>query len=492
MQEFFDSLGPIGNTILTVLAALGILIIGYIIARIIANVVRNLLGRTNLDNRLAKAVNAPTLDFSVEEIVGRAVFWIIMLFTLVAALQRVNLPAAATPIQALLNKITTVYLPNIGGAVLLLLVAWGIATVLKLLIVKGADMLKIDERLSQHAALEEGEEVKVSHSLATAVFWFIFLLFLPQVLNTLGVSSIAEPLQDMFGAAIDYIPNIFAAIITLLVGWFIARILRQVISNLLAAIGTDKFGERLNLNGDRSLSWLVGTFVYTFILLLTIIQALDALSIEAISAPATRMLTSIIDTVPNIAGAIIVLVVSYYIGRLVGNLVADLLKGIGIDGWPQKIGMNYSGNRTLSELVSYLILVGIMLFATLSAAELLGSAFLTGILATFISFAGQVVLAVIIFAIGLYLANLARGVIVSAGGNQANFTATVARIAILVLTGAMALRQLGVADDIVNLAFGIMLGALGIAVALAFGLGSREIAGREVDRFITSLRGDDD
>ncbi|MCP5097305.1 MAG: mechanosensitive ion channel, partial [Chloroflexi bacterium] len=212
----------------------------------------------------------------------------------------------------------------------------------------------------------------------------------------------------------------------------------------------------------------------------------------AISEPATRMLTTIINVIPSIAGAIIVLVVSYYIGKLVGNLVADLLKGVGVDSWPEKLGLNYTGSRTVSELIGYLILVGVMLFATLSAAELLGSAFLTDILATFIGFTGQVVLAVIIFAIGLYLANLARNVIVSTGGNRANFTANVARVAILVLAGAMGLRQLGVADDIVNLAFGIMLGALGIAAALAFGLGSREVAGREVERFVGSLRGEDE
>lgn len=79
----------------------------------------------------------------------------------------------------------------------------------------------------------------------------------------------------------------------------------------------------------------------------------------------------------------------------------------------------------------------------------------------------------------------------SAGGSQANFTATLARVAILVLTTAMALRQLGVANDIVNMAFGIMLGALGVAAALAFGLGSREIAGREVERLVANLRGEE-
>ena len=491
MQAFFDSLGPIGDTLLTLLAALAILIIGYIIARIVASVVRNLLGRTNLDNRLAKVLSGDTPSFSLEDVVGRIVFWVIMLFVVVAVLQRVNLPAAAAPIQSLLDSIMSDYLPRIGGALLLLAVAWGIATLLKMLVTKGAELLQVDQRLTQHAALEDGEQVSVSSSLATAVFWFVFLLFLPGVLDTLGISSIARPVQDMFSRAFDYIPNIFAAIITLLIGWFVARVVRQVVSNLLAAVGTDKFGGRLGLGEGRSLSGLIGIFVYTFILLLTLISALDALAIEAISGPATLMLNTIINAIPSIIGAVVVLIVSYYIGRMVANLVSDLLRGVGADSLPGKLGLNYSGSRTVSDLVGYLILVGVMLVAALSATELLGSAFLTNILATFIGFAGQVVLAVIIFGIGLYLANLASSVIMSAGGSKAHFTASLARWAILVLSGAMGLRQLGVGDEIVNLAFGIMLGALGIAAALAFGLGSREIAGREVERFVGHLRSGD-
>jgi hypothetical protein len=55
----------------------------------------------------------------------------------------------------------------------------------------------------------------------------------------------------------------------------------------------------------------------------------------------------------------------------------------------------------------------------------------------------------------------------------------------------MSLRELGLANDIINLAFGITLGALGLAAALAFGLGGREVAGRELDRFVSHMRGDE-
>lgn len=492
MQDLLNT--PLGQGIINFLIALAILIVGYIIARIIASVVRRLLERTGLDDRIANALTdgKEGTAFQVEEVVARLVFWIIMLFVIVAVLQRLNLPQVANPINSLLSQVTTVYLPRLGYAALLLAIAWGLATVLKFLITRGAAMLRVDERLSEHAALEEGEQVSVSDSLATAGFWFIFLLFLPSVLDALGISQIAEPIQGMFTQVFDYIPNIFAAAITFIIGWFVARIVRQIVTNLLAAVGVDAIGERVGLTGERSVSTIIGTVLYTFILLFTLISALDQLAIEAISGPATLMLNTIINAIPAVFGAGLVLTISYYIARLVARLVVDLLAGVGFDDMPARVGLNLSGGRSPSEWVGYVIILALMLFAAISAAELLGSAFLADILTTLIAFLGQVILALVIFGIGLYLANLVRSVILSAGGAQANFGASVARMAVLVLSGAMALRQLGVADDIVNMAFGILLGALGVAAALAFGLGSTKIAGSEVERFIGSLRSDDD
>jgi len=91
----------------------------------------------------------------------------------------------------------------------------------------------------------------------------------------------------------------------------------------------------------------------------------------------------------------------------------------------------------------------------------------------------------------LYVANVARNVILSTAGAQANFLSQAARLAIVVLATAMGLRQMGIADDIVNLAFGLMLGAIAVAVALAFGLGSRDIAARQVESWMKQLGSDD-
>jgi hypothetical protein len=106
----------------------------------------------------------------------------------------------------------------------------------------------------------------------------------------------------------------------------------------------------------------------------------------------------------------------------------------------------------------------------------------------FIAFFWQVVLAVLIFAIGLYFANLAKDTISKTGANQAGFVARLAQVAIIVFAASMSLRTVGLANDIINLAFGLTLGGLVLAAALAFGLGGREVAGRELDRFVTQMR----
>ena len=218
------------------------------------------------------------------------------------------------------------------------------------------------------------------------------------------------------------------------------------------------------------------------------IASLEALDIAAITVPATQMLSTIINVIPNLIGAALVLIIAYYIGRLVTNLVTDLLSGIGLDTVPEKLGLTWSGTTTLSQWVGYLLLVAIMLFATVSATEMLGSDALTGIMNVFIAFFWKVVLAVVIFAIGLYFANLAYKAVMKAGINQANFIGRMAQIAIVIFAAAISLREIGVANEIINLAFGITLAAIGLAIALAFGLGTQKIAERELDGFLTKMR----
>ena len=98
--------------------------------------------------------------------------------------------------------------------------------------------------------------------------------------------------------------------------------------------------------------------------------------------------------------------------------------------------------------------------------------------------AGNVLTGVVILGIGMYLANLAAGFIRESGGAQSKTLATVAQAAIIIFTGAIGLEQMGVGTSIVNTAFGVGIGCLGLAAAIAFGWGGRDAAKRIVDKYI--------
>jgi hypothetical protein len=183
------------------------------------------------------------------------------------------------------------------------------------------------------------------------------------------------------------------------------------------------------------------------------------------------------------------------IARLVAALVATLLAGIGFDTVLVRVGLAKEqpgeGQRSPSEAVGYLVLVVIMLFASIEAAALVGFGELATLLTGLTVFLWRVVLGLVIFGIGLWLGNLAGSAIEAGQSPNSRLLALVARVAIWLFAGAMALSQLGLGSEIVNLAFGLTVGAVAIAVALAFGLGGRELAGRELEKWRGQLESDD-
>lgn len=489
MPEFFQTfINQLSGSTLNILSAFAILIVGWIVALIIAAIVRKVLKRTKLDDKIARWISTddqPPADAA--RIGGKAVYYLVMLFVLVAFFQQLGLTMVTSPINAFLTEVLR-YAPRLLGAGLIALAAWIIASILKFAITKTLQVTNVEDRLRDRAGMEEGEP-QIGQSLANAAFWLVFLLFLPAILDALGMAGLVAPVQTMFDKLLSVIPNLIGAGAILLVGWFVARIVREVITNLLAAAGADRLGERFEMK-DQKLSRLAGTVVHALIMIQVVIAALDTLAIEAISGPATRMLTVVWDTIPLLFGAVLVLGVSYYIGLWLKRLVANLLSSAGFDRVLVWIGLGSEpgeGQRTPSEIAGTLVLVGVMLFAAVEAANLLGLTIVATLVSEVISFAGQAVLAVIIFGAGMYLANLAASIIKSTGIENAKLLGQVTRVAVTVLVIAMALGQLGVATEIVNLAFGMLLGAVAVAAALAFGLGGREIAARKVEDWMGSF-----
>ena len=129
-----------------------------------------------------------------------------------------------------------------------------------------------------------------------------------------------------------------------------------------------------------------------------------------------------------------------------------------------------------------------MLFAVVEAADQLGFYQVRDVVTSFIRFGGDIILGGLILVIGFWLANLAYNAISRASGENTAGLASVARIAILGVVIAMGLRAMGIANEIVQLAFGLTLGAVAVAVALSFGLGGREAAGKLTEHWLARWR----
>jgi hypothetical protein len=475
------------------LGAIAILVIGWLVARIIAALVAGALRRTQLDNRLARWIAGDERGkaIPIEIWISRAVFYLLMIFVLVGFFQALQLTLPSEPLNRLLVRLFQ-FVPQLVGAAVLLLIAWVLASIVQALISRVLKAAKVDARLAEQT--ESTKPVSLTQTIADTAYWLVFLLFLPAVLDALGLAGLLTPVQGMINKLLNYLPNIFTAALILAVGWFVARIVRGIVTNFLTAVGADQVGQRVGLTavlGGRGLSAMVGLIVYVLILVPVLIAALDALSLEAVTRPTSNMLNTILETLPNIFAASLILLVAYITGKLVETLIRNLLSGVGFDAILVRLGLGRAaspGQRTPSDVVGYLVFVAIMLVAATEAARQLGFLVLADLITRFMVFAGEVILGLIILAIGLYLANVAASVIETSSAAHARLLAIAARVSIIVLAGAMALRQMGVASDIINLAFGLLLGAIAVAVALAVGLGGRDIAARELNEIIESIK----
>jgi hypothetical protein len=458
------------------LGALLVLVAGWIIALLAAALTRRLLRRTQFDNKLGQWMagkEAPP-HLPVEPWAGRVVFYVIMLLVLVAFFQALKLPVLSDPLNLVVTSIIG-YLPRVLAAGLLVLAAWVVATVFKRVIAGAARGFKLDEKLGDAVGGEEKVKTPVSRTLSEAVYWLIFLFFLPAILGALDIKSLLDPIMVMFNKFFAYLPQIIGAGMILLVGWLVARIVQRLVASLLASAGTDTASEKWGLAkslGKLKLSGLIALVVYYLMLLPVVISALNALQLDAITAPASAMLGKITNMLPSIFGAVLVVGIAWVVGRLLAGIVSNVLVRLGLS----KQGRE--GEHSPSALAGKLVLIVVLLFAGIEAANLLGFSMLAGLTKDFVTWGGHILLGLVIFGFGLLLANWVAGVVRASDSPQAPLLSLAARVTILLLAGAMALRQMELANDIVNLAFGLAIGAVAVAVGLAFGLGGRDTAAR--------------
>ena len=513
----------VGAFLPSLLGAVVTLFVGWVVAFVVSSVVRNLLKRTDLDNRLlgwASGSPAGRSSINSEKLIGDIVFWLIFLFALLGFLNALNLTVVAQPLNNVLNQVLA-FVPKLASAAALAGVAWLLATVVKAIVIRTAGTLM--PAMSRRLAVGENQ-VLPSETLGNALYWFVFLFFLPLILDVLDLRGPLAPVQNLLNDILSALPNIFKAALIGIVGWFVARIVRELVTNLLAAAGTERLAAKIGLNKaapGQSLSGLLGTVVYLMVLIPTAVAALDALQIPAISRPATSMLQRVLDTIPQILTAVAILAIAYVLSQFIGELVTNLLNGLGFNNIFRALGLNAlhdttiatpatpatpaipvtprisvtssevvsrSPKQTPSEVAGLIARVGVMLVATVAATEVLGIPSLNNLVDGLLTISGQVLSGVVVFAIGLYLANLAQRVVSNSGTPQSQVLGQAARLAIIIFVGAMALQQMGIAASIVNLAFGLLLGAVAVALAISFGLGGRDVAAEQLRDWLSGFR----
>lgn len=307
-------------------------------------------------------------------------------------------------------------------------------------------------------------------SLAKAIMTIFVLI---AVLQHFGLTGVLDPLKEMVNKFLGVIPNIIGAGVIAYAGWIIAKIvaeltgaaLTKVDQNLLAKTG----------NSELKVAKLGSSFIFAAILLPIIVAALGVLNIPAISGPASEMINKLMAAIPNIIGAGIILVVAYFVAKFVVQMLGGILDGMGVDELPEKLGIQslFTPTFTPSKLVGGAIMFFSMLTATTAAVNTLGIDVISSIFAKVLEFGGGILIGSVILIVGYTLSSIAYNKL---SETTSDGIASIARFAILGLVIAMGLKAMGLADNIVNMAFGFTLGAVAIAAAIAFGLGGQEAA----------------
>jgi hypothetical protein len=410
--------------------------------------------------------------------------------------------------------------PRILGAIAILVVAYFVGKGVKWALANGIDRIPGAKHANEGAAKRE----TVGARLGDVGYWLVLLIGVVLALNMLNLTGVVTPLNAMLTDFMQFVPKLVGAIVLFFVGFIVATIAKRLVIAALEAANFDRWMDKAGVGratGASGLSQAIGTLVFVLIIIPTAIAALQVLQIRAISDPAVAVLATILAAIPHVLAALIVLAIAFVIARWVSNLIQQLLPSLGFDRALAAMAGSFSGGAaqadsggatspmgdpgvgdatgapagsttggglrmTPSKVLANVAFAAIMIFAAIEAANLLEFEAIAQILNQILELGGQVLFGGVIIAAGVIIANLLATAIDRSTNGADSFASDIVRWATIALATAMGLRFMGLADDIVTLAFGLILGAAAIAFgvggAIAFGLGGRETAARWLER----------
>ncbi|WP_409252745.1 mechanosensitive ion channel [Bacillus sp. SCS-153A] len=489
--NFEGFLGKLPDFIL----ALIVLLIGWLVAKGIEKAVYKLLNKTGMDDKLFSHI--PNKKYSSEKIISKIVYWILLFIVFIIVLNILNLNLIAEPLVNLMNSIFGA-VDNILKAALILLFAYALAMLVSYGVRKLGDTTRFDHMLVKWKLADSEKDAHEGiNKTAKVLFYLVLLLFLPAVLSALDITGVSEPFADMLNSMLAFIPKLLAAALIVLVGYFVAKLVRTIVTNFLHTIGLEKLRSRLGLENTlngTTLSSIVGNIVFILILIPTVIAALEKLDIEGVSGPAIDMLNDVLTMLPNIAVAIVLILVGLWAGRMAGKWTTNFLDQLSINSLMSnmKVGSWKPGESadslTITKILGYIVHFVVALLFIVEALQIVELEFLVTLATGVFAYIPSVIAAIIILAVGLYLGNIAKKVLVSIlNGNNKTVLAAIAKYAIIIMAFFMALDQLGIAQSIVNSAFILVLGGLALAFGLSFGLGGREFASSYLSKMENNL-----
>jgi len=477
--------------------ALVLLLVGLIIAKVVALIVTKLLD-TKVGSSVSSWLGSTGMGgSSPAKSVSSTIFYLIMLVVVVGVVGQLQ-GDSFSPQNALkdLGGVVGDWWQPVICAAILVVVAWALATLARLITSKvlGAVMPKIDGAggTADQAGMVS-ESAPQSSTAGDALYYAVLLLFLPLILTTLGVSTSIAWVDTLLAACTEHGSNIFSAAVILWVGCLVAQVARRLVTEVGSSSGLDTLAGKLGIAkvlNDQKLSGLLGLLVYIGILIPVLTSALGALGLSETAAAAAG-LAALQGKIPAIISALIILVVTLAIAKVVSGLTTDVLAAVGFDTVVTKLGLQSEGavgGSKLSAVAGTVTFGAVVLYGSVLALTTLGVTATANLFSDFLGLGGQVLVAGIIIAIGLYLANIATTVIRGSGASSAGGLASLTKIVIVLCAVIMGLNEIDAVSGLLQNkhASTLALGALAVAAAIAFGMGGRDFASRKLQAWTGS------
>jgi hypothetical protein len=393
--------------------------------------------------------------------------------------------------------------PKILIALLILLATWIVARAVKWALAKA---ISRTPALQKHTPGNEHETI--GHQIGTIAKLIIWLVGIMAALTYLGVGQILEPVNQLTSGIFEFLPRLIGAGLIFFIGYILARVVQRLLETSLTAVNVDGLLARIGV-GDTagtvradpdavppgtvpgatraSIAKAVGIVFFAFIIIPAAIAAINVLGIDAISVPATNMLNDMLAAIPNILTAALWLGIAYIAARFIKTVIEGVLPPTGFDNAVRSVGI-VPATANPSRIVANIAFIAVMLAAAIEAAKQVGGGTVAIFLAQVTELGGKVIFGTLIIVTGIFLARIIARLVGSSTGED-SYAQTIVRFAIIALFTAIGLTFMGLADQIVILAFGLILGSAAVAVALAFGLGGRDAAARLLERYIDDRRG---